>query len=167
MLRGFDDVHQLMTASLVSESNDNEGHIQSYLSYMADDIFVAFCNKSSSNTGHDDDSNKCWPINVCSANKKIYDVRSSLWRYLRMSSKKSEYNALRAMATNLHSLHTCIDPKPNFKFDNITSVDLLNIHYDRNTCFYSSNKSNANDIKVALDWATPHVHWPLMFIGRF
>ena len=50
VLRGFDDVHQLVTASLVSESNDNEGHIQSYLSYMAADILVAFCNKSSSNT---------------------------------------------------------------------------------------------------------------------
>lgn len=162
MLRGFDDIHQLMTASLVNESNDNEGHIQSYLSYMAADVFVAFSNKSSSNAGQDDDSNKCWPINVCSANKKIYDVRSSLWRYLRMSNKKSEYNALRAMATNLHSLHTCIDQKSSFKFDSIASADLLNLHYDRNTCFFSNNKSNANDIKVALDWATPHVHWPIL-----
>ena len=50
MLRGFDDIHQLMTVSLVNESNDNEGHIQSYLSYMAADILVAFCSKSSSNT---------------------------------------------------------------------------------------------------------------------
>ena len=57
MLRGFDDIHQLMTASLVNESNDNEGHIQSYLSYMAADVFVALSNKSLSNAGQDDDSN--------------------------------------------------------------------------------------------------------------
>lgn len=43
ILRGFDDINELMTLSN-KEGDNNGGRIQNYLSYMASDIFVAFCN---------------------------------------------------------------------------------------------------------------------------
>lgn len=159
MLRGFDDIQQLMVVSGGHDSIGTDRHMHNYLSYMAADVFVSFCNKIVSENSCID---KCWPINVCSGNKKIYDVRSSFWRYLRNSNKKNEYNATRAMATNLHSLHTITDLKLNSKCEKyIEAADILNVYYNRNTCFYSNTKPSSTDIKVAMDWATPHVHWPI------
>ena len=77
--------------------------------------------------------------------------------------KKSEYSALRAMATNIHSLHTATEQKLSSKCEKyIEAADLVGILYDLNTnrCVYSTARSSAADIKVALDWATPHVNWP-------
>ncbi len=66
----------------------------------------------------------CWPAGVCSADNKLCDVRSSLWRlhelHEKLSVKKSisgrgasgntmtndNYSPIRALAANLHALHT-------------------------------------------------------------
>lgn len=164
MVREFDDIQQLMAAS--GSKEQQEGHLSNYLSYMAADVFIAFRNSSSgissvSDALHHSSFSNSWPITVCSSRKKLYDVRSSLWRYLRITSnKKNEYSALRAMATNLHSLHTAANQKLSSKY--IEAADLVSILHDNsaNKWIYSNAKSSTADVKVALDWATPHVHWP-------
>jgi len=44
MLRGFDDINNIITLSNNEGKDNNDGHIQNYLSYMASDVFVAFSN---------------------------------------------------------------------------------------------------------------------------
>jgi len=92
---------------------------------ISSNVFSGF-NVNSVLGGGSDAGLFCWPSNVCSASNKLCDVRSSLWRlHLRnqhvdkkakgggrgipgvISSAKTEnYNPLRAMAANMHALHT-------------------------------------------------------------
>ena len=44
MLRGFDDINELVTLSNNEGKDNGNGRIQNYLSYMASDAFIAFCN---------------------------------------------------------------------------------------------------------------------------
>ncbi len=71
----------------------------------------------------------CWPANVCSTTNKLCDVRTSLWRlHLRNQhlasktkgahisaaslAKTENYNPLRALAANMHTLHVTAGERP-------------------------------------------------------
>lgn len=104
------------------------------------------------------------------SNCKIFDVRSSLWRALRQESKsstktKSEYNSIRAMATNIHSLHashSCpallIDCQTISRGSNYYSLTLSKLSF-LSKYSESSILPSPSDIKVALDWASPNMAW--------
>lgn len=43
---------------------------------------------------------------------------------------------------------------------------MINVFYHNNICYYSNIKSTSSEIKVALDWATPHIHWPNLVMNN-
>lgn len=116
------DMYCALGPMTVDASAEGEGEADT--STSAGSVFSGF-GISTGMGGCSDAGLYCWPSNVCSASNKLCDVRSSLWRlHLRnqhvskkargergitgvISSAKTEnYSPLRAMAANMHALHT-------------------------------------------------------------
>jgi hypothetical protein len=184
MIRGLDDIYQLIT----TESGTNSPKHNDLQINLASDLFISF---SRGIYNHTDLSctSSLFPLDVCSTSHKLFDVRTSLWRTLKRPTKGgSQYNPLRAMASNLHALHltTSTDKKhyesslPSNEINNtvfttlnsnsmlsniINSATLVDIIPDlKNKSGGKFNilptLSTAYDVSVALDWACPHTKWP-------
>lgn len=128
---------------------------------IATDIFVAL---SSHWTQQEHVANSfLWPFDVCASDRKLFDVRSSLWRSLKQSSKsKTSFSPLRAVSSSVRSLHLWHDGHPSYSGMTIDTAQVVDLTVDHNMkCMTASHSSiSASDVAVALEWATPQVSWP-------
>lgn len=181
MIRGLDDIYQLIT----TDSGTNSPKHNDLQMNLASDLFISF---SRGLYNHSDISciSSLFPIDVCSTSNKLFDVRTSLWKTLKRTTKGgSQYNPLRAMSSNLHALHlTTIADKmhydsslPTHEINNtvlstlnsnsmlsnvINSATLVDIIPDKVGKFnIIPTLSSAYDVSVALEWACPHTIWPV------
>jgi hypothetical protein len=132
-----------------SKSSDNEMNRESHSLFNI--------NSTGTGTGSDISELYCWPSSPCSniATNKLCDVRTSLWRYHDCNEKikskgkgisksvgsnssssngkvKAEnYNPLRALASNMHSLHTSSEAIS--LFNDIDIPDNNSYHYHHKT----------------------------------
>lgn len=169
MIREMDEAHSFISSELCPTSGAiNNRALQPYTlsdinQYIATDIFVAL---SSHSRGIEYHPNNClWPFGVCSNRKKIFDVRSSLWRSLRQSSKPNvSFSALRAVSSSIHSAHLWHGSSEKLTTMTMTigSAAIADLKYDCNTkqLIASDCSIPSADVAVALEWATPKVAWP-------
>ena len=127
---------------------------------VASDVFVAL----SSQWGPQEDiaDNYLWPFNVCTNRKKLFDVRSSLWRYLQRTSKsKNAFNPMRAMSTSVHSLHLWYTNSYSFGMCvKSARVVEFNIDHTLKRMVTSQSAVPVSDLLSTLQGATPTVSWP-------
>jgi hypothetical protein len=162
MLRETDQTHSFF----VSESSTIQLNMQTHTlndihRCIATDIFVAL---SSHWTQQEHVANSfLWPFDVCASTRKLFDVRSSLWRSLKQSSKsKTSFSPLRAVSSSIRSLHLWHDGHPNYSGMTIDSAQVVDLTVNHSMkCMTASHSSiSASDVAVALEWATPQVTWP-------
>jgi hypothetical protein len=169
MIREMDEAHSFISSELCPTSGAiNTRTLQPYTlcdinQHIASDIFVAL---SSHSRGIEYHPNNClWPFGVCSNRKKIFDVRSSLWRSLRQGSKpKVSFSALRAVSSSIHSAHLWHGSSEKLTTTTMTigSAAIADLKYDFNMkqLVASDCSIPSADVAVALEWATPKVAWP-------
>jgi hypothetical protein len=162
MLRETDQTRSFF----VSESSTIQLNMQTHTlndihRCIATDIFVAL---SSHWTQQEHVANSfLWPFDVCASSRKLFDVRSSLWRSLKQSSKsKTSFSPLRAVSSSIRSLHLWHDGHPNYSGMTIDSAQVVDLTVNHSMkCMIASHSSiSASDVAVALEWATPQVSWP-------
>jgi len=152
---------------------------------LACDIFMAF--------GVPPPAFSLWPVDVCanaSQSCKIFDVRSSLFKYLSLPQKhrvavdggensSTNYNSLRAMASNIRSLHASYPT--GFSSFITQSQSQMVIDAASLSCYQMDGKtqqikgptqlatsSNDGNLAVLLQWATgsnTSVGWPDVISG--
>lgn len=193
MLRGFEDIQQLLTTvdSVTKPSASALPNLHDLQCALAGDLLIAFSKPlyaaSPADSVYNDQyhsssvSNEfehiLWPLNVCTPQRKLFDVRSSCWKLYTKRQSNIPYNALRAMSANLHSLHLTSSSyysydsigkkttKGMFDYvgDTIEIANLVDLTLDsKNHRSFSISKTRfySTDVKVALNWAAPSVQWP-------
>lgn len=163
MLRETDQTHSFF----VSESSSIQLNLQTHTlsdihRCISADIFVALSSHWTQQEQQTANS-FLWPFDVCSSSKKLFDVRSSLWRSLKQSTKsKTPFSPLRAVASSIRSLHLWHIGDPNYSDMTIDSAQVvdLTVNQSLNYLIASPSAISASDVAVALEWATPQVCWP-------
>lgn len=167
MIREMDEAHSFISSELCPETGAiNSRTSQSYTlgdinQYIATDVFVALSSHSRGMESHL--INCLWPFGVCTNRKKIFDVRSSLWRSLKQLSKpKVSFNTLRAVSSSIHSAHLWHGSLCRPSTMSIESAAIADLQYDCNGKQLTASDSTipSSDVAVALEWATPKVSWP-------
>lgn len=137
----LNDVHSVIGADLITAFSSNQGQ-------PVDDFFV-------------------WP-SCLATSQKIIDVRSSLWKASKRDKAKVEYNSLRSMSANLHSLHMASHRGNGASYLEtgfcISSANLVDVVMNKKSKLfeYFPTSSIEADVNVALSWATPGIHWPTL-----
>lgn len=167
MIREMDEAKSFISSELCPVTGaTNLRTSQSYAlsdinQYIATDVFVAL---SSHSRGLESDlNNRLWPFGVCTNSKKIFDVRSSLWRSLKQLLKpKVSFNTLRAVSSSIHSAHLWHGSLYRPTTMSIDSAAIADLQYDCNgkQLIASDSTIPRADVAVALEWATPKVSWP-------
>eukprot|EP01038_Epipyxis_sp_PR26KG_P006090 gene6090-8393_t len=125
-------------------------------------------------------------FDICSFHSKIIDIRSSLYRLLQKLEKKNknnkiqisnnnindsliEYNYLRAMSSNIHSLHMSYQPLHDkegmSQYCAYAQLDCLQNRRksDAHMSYYfhlnDNHKILLNELMTSLHWAAPNVTW--------
>lgn len=162
MLRETDQTHSFF----VSESSAVQLNLQTHTlsdihRCIATDIFVAL---SSHWTQQEHVANSfLWPFDVCASSRKLFDVRSSLWRSLKQSSKsKTSFSPLRAVSSSIRSLHLWHEGHPQYSGMTVDSAQVVDLTVNHSMkCMTASHSSiSSQDVAVALESATPQVPWP-------
>ena len=169
---------QLSTASSSSGSSSTSQTMKTNLhKFSLDDLqYCIACDiyAALSTTLSPESAYECtlWPYNVCSAGRKLYDVRSSIWRSIKQPNTKAAFHPLRAMSNNIHALHlTSIAMSANHDnfhsqgLECIRAASMLDLRVSRdvygNSVFIGSPTAVAQtELATSLAWATPHVVWP-------
>lgn len=136
-----------------------------------------------SETVHGDMQYHLWPLDVCRAQSKIMDARSSLSALLKKLLKATpksgvEYNPLRSVSSNVHHLHLSYTELYGTKMHStgpstsaaITAANYANLLVPGSALTKATVKYKSllfrdvphteHDIAVALSWATPGTSWP-------
>jgi hypothetical protein len=143
---------------------------------IACDIYAALSTTLSPESAHE-----CmlWPYNVCSRGRKLYDVRSSVWRSIKQPNTKAAFHPLRAMSNNIHALHltsiATMATHNNWQGQGrgdqlqnpymIRAASMLDLRARKdahgNSVIVGAPTAVApTELAISLAWATPHVTWP-------
>jgi hypothetical protein len=191
LIRGYDDAINTCNVESAS-SNDLQYSLEEVNTVIACDIiFATFPNDGIINNKKQQQNaedtigllHNNWPFNTCTHTDKIIDVRSSLYRILVKKQKKKskntlDYNAIRAMCANIHSLHVSYSTLyPSFFEENIdladssnntrvkvTSANYVDILINEKLIFINNNSVETaeqvnKDLLVSFKWATPNFRW--------
>lgn len=113
---------------------------------------------------------------------KLFDVRSSLWKVCRVKvpggrEHSQKYNPLRAMSTNLHSLHLYSDPENTRRKHEVASANVYQMFLPQDNYSFTTTASGdkyprnkqdkagggikmaEKDILANLKWAMPKTKW--------
>ena len=171
MIREIDEARSYMSSeysggTCVALQQIPTYNIEEVYQCIASDVFVTL----SSTWGPKEDiaDNCLWPFNVCTSRKKIFDVRSSLWRSMRRTSKsKTIFNPMRAVSTSVHSLHLWYTLSDSFGMS-INSANVIDFRIDPCIkCLVTSHSTiPISDVASALRSSTPKVSWPQLFGSR-
>ena len=171
MIREIDEARSYMSSEYSGGTSVALQQIPTYnieevYQCIASDVFVTL----SSTWGPKEDiaDNYLWPFNVCTNRKKLFDVRSSLWRSMRRTSKsKTVFNPLRAVSTSVHSLHLWCTNSDSVGMS-ITSAKVVNFEINHSFKHMETSHSTIplSDVASALKSSTPKVSWPQLFGSR-
>ena len=165
MIREVDEARSYISSELSGGPIANNQPLPQYnlgevYQCIASDILVALSSHWGPEEGVRD--NYLWPFNVCTTSKKLFDVRSSLWKSLARSSKsRTIFNPMRAVSSSIHSLHLW-NADPLMYVRPIATAAVVDFKFlERSNYFETSHCTVlASDVAVALEWATPKVSWP-------
>jgi hypothetical protein len=119
-----------------------------------------------------DDKLLLWPHQVTTPTSKLYDLRTSCWKYLRCQRSKSPYNRLRSLAANLHASSEqamVTVPTANVAIQKrVTHASLVDIVVHRSSSSVDLNASaiSAAEVSAALKWACPSIPWPALGVAQ-
>jgi hypothetical protein len=163
MIREMDEARLFLSGGTFINQESSQTYSKSDINYhIASDVFVAL----SSETGPEQyrvGSGYLWPFNVCTTKSKLFDVRSSLWRFLKPSPKlKTKINPTRALSSNIHSLHLWHADADSFNItNNVVSASFHDLKIDqiKKRLIASPSTISSFAFATALNLATPKLSW--------
>jgi hypothetical protein len=124
-------------------------------------------------------SNMLFPRDVCSSRSKLYDLRTSLWKWMNIHASANKYSSIRAVANNIHAVHSVHQSAHHSAYhpqnvvldpldDVVASSSLIDLQLNKpDKALYSKPCTcTTTDVETALRWASPGLKWPSMGVRR-